>query len=77
MTVGIQLPRGCLGETETKLSSGHALSSGTAGLSKQPPPSHSLLPSCHLAIASTRSDTGLKREAQQGTGPAKKQSHRD
>lgn len=38
MNVRVQLPRGCLGETETELSLGCALSSGTARLSKRPPP---------------------------------------
>lgn len=43
MNVRVQLPRGCLGETETELNLGHALSSGTAHLSERAP-SEPLIP---------------------------------
>lgn len=73
MNARVQLPQGCLGETETKLSSGCALSAGTAGLSKRALSSHLFLPSSHpFYCASTRSDIKPERKAQRGTGPAKK-----
>lgn len=50
MNVRVQLPLGCLGETETELSLGHALSSGTAPLSKRPPPATHFSPSATTSI---------------------------